>query len=440
VADWTQPGNHLTIKATLETKDGKPSAKRRAAKFIFQLVQVSQERGICLNFPLYPTQIPHPNEADDLFFDPRRNPPPATVLDRDASGTPGGRRADLPGGNTATAVLSSRDFGGYGILRVTALMEGASSELPGHLRDEPGRIDIMIPHSTDDSIIPLEWKQRKHVANLTDDRDNETVPGRDHPGDGLSLYEEYRGFVARGKHVRTHPRYKTVFVHTKVPHADGGLRRLQAASSLQVVRINEVEYDQNKIRVVNFNHGANHVVDQHGLWIASSKTVQAHAGAQSPYGPPKYVDKVEMTNDNAAWDRGYRDYVIAHELCHALCVPHHGGSFRWQWFKRGEHRLSALGGLDLFIATQGGEHSGNEWCLTRYRWAHLIERVASDPRSLVEYGSPEPYGTTLCYTAKGTGVNAPGHQPYPKCGDASEGRGACMSKITVSDVYPEFRP
>jgi len=44
---------------------------------------------------------------------------------------------------------------------------------------------------------------------LADVTDNESDPVADgHPGDGFSLYEEYRGFIIGGQHVEVDPKKK----------------------------------------------------------------------------------------------------------------------------------------------------------------------------------------------------------------------------------------
>jgi hypothetical protein len=55
------------------------------------------------------------------------------------------------------------------------------------------------------------------------------------------------------------------------------------------------------------------------------------------------------------------------------------------------------------------------------------------------YVTSEPMGTSLCDSAVGTGVNAPGRQPQPRYFDAAPGLGACQSWVCVSDKYPPVK-
>ena len=142
---------------------------------------------------------------------------------------------------------------------------------------------------------------------------------------------------------------------------------------------------------------------------------------------------MELNDNNATWRVSYRDLTIAHELCHALAVDHHGDGDRWQQYTWGVLSLYPFGG-DLFIAAQSGEHSGDDTCLIRYDSAHLIENYRHVPGLLVKYGSADVPGRKLCLSSRGTGVNA---DPLAKCGDANPKRGQCLFRITVSDVYPQ---
>jgi hypothetical protein len=419
--DLSQAGNSLKIRATLQTKEGKPTT-RKVESFLFDLPSVSREPGVCMNAPVYYGAAPI-GEPDDLYWRPG------------GGITPAERQLAVPAdANAATATLYCRDFGAYGTLHVAAIMEGDSGEIPGHLRGDPARTDINIPNTEDNSLIATAWKKANKVLDLDDMDDSEELGGYLHPGDGLSMYEEYRGFVVRGKHVRTDPRLKTFFVHPKVPHADAGLRFLQSISGIQVLRIDADEYHGDNMRIVNFSHGACHIVDQHGVVIVSAD-IGPHAGGQSPIGPPKYVDKVEMNLDNPTWRPGYRITTIAHELCHALGVNHHGDGNYWMTFDPSKNPGLPLAD-DINVAVQQGECSGDQTCIMRYRSADFVERAKGDPRSLAAYGLPEPDGTSLCITDAGTGVNDPAHRPFPKCGKAQAGRGKCFLLLTVSDMYP----
>jgi len=67
----------------------------------------------------------------------------------------------------------------------------------------------------DDSQVSDSWKELNKATKLQDDDDNEEGQngvGDEHHGDGLSLYEEYRGFIENKKHIRTSPVKKDLMV------------------------------------------------------------------------------------------------------------------------------------------------------------------------------------------------------------------------------------
>jgi hypothetical protein len=430
LSDARKAGNHLDVRATLETRGtGQPSTTRKLESVVFELVNVSREPGVCMNAPLS-TVVPG-GEVDDLFFE---------RSEQAASGgdvLPGEPRLVVPtqGANTARAAVHSRDFGAYGVLRVTGILEGGTAEIVGHVRGDDSKTEVRIPLSDPGSVVAKSWKRQKKVADWDDDADREMVGGWLYPGDGLSLYEEYRGFSVRGDHKRTEPARKTLFVHTKMSAADGGLRVLSRASGIQVLRIDRDEYRSNKERLVNFNHGAHHVVDQHGVWLVERR-IPTGIGGWSFLGPPRFIDRVEVTPDYVTWDRTFRDGLIAHELCHAIGVDHHGDGDFEMTFEPGAVPSLPKGGT-VSIAVQQGEHSGVQECLMRYCEAtDLVETMVGGKKVLVAYGPSEPHGLILCTTDEGTGVNDP-HRPGRKCGPAQPGRGICLSRPRVSDVHPQ---
>jgi hypothetical protein len=56
-------------------------------------------------------------------------------------------------------------------------------------------------------------------------------------------------------------------------------------------------------------------------------------------------------------------------------------------------------------------------------------------RSYLRWYGAEPVGQGLCANGQGSGVNAAGHAPAPRYGDAAERRGDCLDQICVNDRY-----
>ena len=196
-------------------------------------------------------------------------------------------------------------------------------------------------------------------------------------GDGLTAFEEYRGFVIRGarcsesaealqevgvtvsasgpqeEHVRTAPHQKNVFVHTDDPLLATLVPEFGWASNLTALAICEDGYGGNGFRVVNYTlqeWGAGttwqgHAVTrepQHGLWLerVDETSVPGLKGLAIPVsslamGPPKLTAVVEIAKPLFLLSPALRAYVgyptqsdlmitMRHELGHAVGVPHHG--------------------------------------------------------------------------------------------------------------------
>jgi hypothetical protein len=95
------------------------------------------------------------------------------------------------------------DYGAYG--KVTAKLYTQDPEPPSST--------VSIPRDKNNNWIADGWR----VENYDAAADDETGPGGNtYPGDGFSVFEEYRGFMVKGNHVDTDPTQKDVFVYSEV--------------------------------------------------------------------------------------------------------------------------------------------------------------------------------------------------------------------------------
>jgi len=409
-ADWTprggneegEPGRQLNVRARLQTKSG-GTPPELADKIIFELIEVSREPGTCINFPSRDACQDPP--LPDLRFHPEYNVPNGlAVVDVDelrAETPPGQPRAE------AEAVISSHDWGAYATLRVTAEMPDGRVVV-GHLNNSSRDSMILLPKRQPNSRIADYALERMDAKGLADDDDGEDYPvGDGFKGDGLTLYEEYRGFYERGVHQRGSADTKDFFLHSAIGSpSERGILTFSGLTGLRVhymLRRDELDED----RVINFNRSGrtqretvsllNLARDQHGvimesgvircstcgqdmtnLNMSSSCPVagcegRAESGtsrARGGPGTPKSINRVIIRqprgllggSDNGAVTRTQDVFahVIVHELLHCVNVPHHGDSDQRQcaWtneaLEDGTYMLTE-GGKPITIKSEAGE-------------------------------------------------------------------------------------
>src|SRR5262249_31372397 len=113
----------------------------------------------------------------------------------------------------AEAIIGSYDWGGYGSLKVTAELKDTGEKIIGHLKGKPTLFLIPVPHRRPSSKIAEYARMRMGGGDLPDDDDSEDEPaGNGFQGDGLTFYEEYRGFYENGKHIRGDLKKKDIFI------------------------------------------------------------------------------------------------------------------------------------------------------------------------------------------------------------------------------------
>jgi hypothetical protein len=567
--DEEKAGNTLEVKATLKTKDGSP-LQEKARKFTFALVRVSHEPGVCMNYPAKPKKDPDP----DLQFDRDAQQGLIVVDDKDQPVKTGLKARTNEGAHTqATAVVGAYDWGAYGEIRVTAVMPD-KREIIGYLKTDKSRPFILIPKRKDRSFIADAWKEKwkKEVPNifeLADDDDTEDDPGRlnkraepgpgtcrnrcdghlrclgGHKGDGLTLYEEYRGFYVGGKHRRTNPGKKDVFIHSRPgTNAGDGIMLFRTISGLAVHEgltkdeigpTQSVDFDSPG-EEVDQDAEKSETVDQQ-VWVNANVSKQTptrgakfgilisrvgRPGAAVGYGYPGVPKKVAISNEFHPGDwheirtgKGAQiltnEYptAIAHELLHCCNVAHHGprppckviahgaikcvagtpdrkwvywkldgekvwetqadeetsnpipgtrtaiplGNFKWEdgteitreqlrkWLA-GSDFLQFDAGALLYLACQGGQHSGYQDCVMRYDLAAaFIPKEGDDFRYLNRKRGKdfELTGTALCDQQEDTEVPALNlglQKPLPPLGRYGDApNGFCRSQICVNDWF-----
>ncbi len=467
--DELTPGdNPIKVRAILQTKDGKTATAKR---FKFELVDVSHEPGVSLNYPLG-NRV---GNVNDLQFDPQLN---SELTVRPSPPVPQGsnQTAETPEGNYSEAevVISSYDWGAWGTLKVTADLADGST-ITGHLKGDPSRTNIFLPKRQDNSKIADAWKDYwtrfgHDVTNLPDDDDSEDEPvGDGSKGDGLSLYEEYRGFHENGVHERGNPWLKDFFVVNEIgKKAQDGISVFEGITRLKVrseLRKEELGND----RCINCNHGYAHVVNQHGVRLTRGDL--SFTGGQTQPGPgtPGHVERIVIHLGRRLGSTSSRrlfDHVIAHELLHSVNVWHHGErDIRWvewkadtwqgspavietQFNDHGQPTVSHpvnvyedqkpippetyADGTRLWVAREGGQHSGDLSCLMRYDVADAYAPQSDEiqRRQWLSKQEKEEPGLNLCTVHKGTiwFGDASDHEE-----EGPPTRGDCKHQIRVSD-------
>ena len=366
--------NVLAIQAQLVDMDTGMPSYLIPDKVTFTLADVSREPGVAMNWPEQAAATTDP----DMTFDCALNLSPGeTTIKVDSTDcfkdfeTTGTQLEFDPDYNftPVVATLSPHDWGGWATLNVSAMVAGVAYQ--GSLASNPHNANILLPERQPNSFIADTWKNANGIPlNTHDDSDGEI--DLTSVGDGLTLYEEYRGFymgcfdnpsaypqpeATRGalcQHVEGDPKRKDLFI-ANLASADAGIMQFQVDTNIKVhfrgLSLSELggnEHDGAYERVINFNHSQGaHEVDQHALVIdmgtlqgtsAAINTPSVVSSCPSPFmieqlldcrpGLPKEIQSVTMGRffevqdldaTNTSWVQ-----TVTHELGHAADVYHHG--------------------------------------------------------------------------------------------------------------------
>ncbi|MBI5857445.1 MAG: hypothetical protein HZB42_07320 [Sphingobacteriales bacterium] len=436
--------NSLELKSELMYKVGGkwlPALSHMCRIHYFELMNVSMEKGVCLNTPV-------PKDADqcrDLQLKQEAgheawDDTKASNTKCDTKGLYQQARTEQPEKEYSIKIYS-RDFGSYGFLRSFANVNKKTSldgkpvyiSIPvtkDDVKHPTGRIKktvypdnrVTIPIDIDENrIADGGWMvtgggEVPDPANNNEDEDDKPA-GDGFNGDGLSTYEEYRGFMVMDgddiAHTRTSYKKKDIFVKNE---SGLDLAVYQKVSGLQVHEINDKQYVDDNLRVVNKNFNpTTHIVDQRGLRLVDRKESGSLLGiAESETGQPTVPNReieikvfskkiAQVCKDKKIDFASKMAAVVAHELLHGNNVCHHG-----------EQNPAVENSFNL----EHGLRSGNVSCVMRY----------DNVGGVVPGYDPEAIGSDLCTSPAGTGYNANGKAFK----DAAPKRGNCKGQIRVS--------
>lgn len=226
----------------------------KAEKVKVYLENISVEPGKCLN------DEPGDEEEEDLEI------PQAALWAIGKEGSGAGAKYTcvrvLPKQDPPQEIelkVNAKDYGAWGSVRAEVLLDGK-------WRDAKldGKTVMQIPYDTDEDHIADQWEDDNGVKDQAGDADEDDTPkGNSTKGDGLSNYEEYRGFVEEGRHFSTDPHIKDLFICDETKNASGvggdnslateGITLFETATEIKVhSKLSKKELSDG--RVINRNH------------------------------------------------------------------------------------------------------------------------------------------------------------------------------------------
>ncbi len=293
------------------------------------------------------------NSSPDLIFEPQ------DYADRDIWLEPSFGQIETKSESTSVSVI------------VTAMDYAAVGRIRGYVKGKCGGWQPLtvkagsysgqyldLPRDEDHNLMSDALEDYR---NLKPDADEDQEPSGDGtPGDGLTAFEEYRGFLVESRqgcnspylnHVRTKPTSKDLFVEAESEKARLGVALFALASNLTTHLICEKHYFYASESTPNWrirHHALNFTLQeanqrnwqgqtisqaepQHMIKIGHrtpqdtsgflGKTFPNSSDPEWPYfGPPKFTQYVWVK-----WDEPDETvaFTTAHELGHAVGIPHH---------------------------------------------------------------------------------------------------------------------
>jgi hypothetical protein len=446
-----KPGSILNVNLALKDKNGN-THKIKATAFNLSLVNTSKEPGVCINYPLNENSLSSP----DLKFVSEKSYNEGQNLDL------------IPvNGFTASVQIGAFDGGAYSILEAEAVLEGGL-RIRGRLNLEDNELPILLPYRKSSSKIAQHWLQQNNVTTETDEWDAEKSIGNKFHGDGITLYEEYRGVISKGHFKRLDPNKKELGILIEKNDLElfkSGFELFTQAAAIKIIPFYPNEIASNRQLNSHTQYPSQHKQFVQRLIIApiegpivgenrptnisnktpklseetvidiekiqrlyqSQKAIFDKAGLQIPY-----TESDEISN------------TIAHEIAHGIGAFHHGDNstviprtaqnisrIPFKLFDTfGDPYPIPIEGINLSYGigdSNGNESSGDLNCImaytTRYAW-HFEQDI--DKTLVYRMVPPLKPGTTFCTSPKGTGINNNGFFKDAK-------RGNCLAQLKVKD-------
>jgi len=319
-------GNSIEIGIVAHRKgDPNRPPPQEVLKYTITLEGTSQEKGVDSNWP-----VEHLSTKD---FDMRIDPSEGWI---DVDGKSEGQSATTKSGMTDFRVtVNSYDWGGSTRLRVKAELKD-HSVVVAHVRGNAALESVALPKDDNGNHIGDWWERWEGVTNTDANADDDSKPTGHHDGDGIALFDEYRGVHVRGRHERLSPTVKDLFVWDPDKLGTGLYGR---ATEVAVHVIDNGEFAFRKgapnpyIVTPNGSHG-----DAWTLTLSNTSLggLVGNTNADRIPAIPRDIRGVEIDRAAAqtAWPRdpvGYLASSIAHELGHATHLRHHGGDPPDDW-------------------------------------------------------------------------------------------------------------
>jgi hypothetical protein len=222
--DYADSFEPVSFKASFEDK-------KQTDTISFSLLKITHLPGICCNYPILGDKPA--KEEPDIYFAPQDKQTDQNIKILNDSVASTTKRV-----NEATIVVYSRDFGGHAILQARSFFSSDVALCP---YDDDYSIEI--PNDQDQNCIADAWEKEMGVYGIDRLDDKDKLPsGINREGDGLTAFEEYRGFICdkdviascdgghtkrSGKHVRTSPLCRDIFIYD----ADGLFAKYGAAAN-----------------------------------------------------------------------------------------------------------------------------------------------------------------------------------------------------------------
>jgi len=445
--DEGQVGSTLQFTGEIRCNRGKPSPDREFS--VVARVDSSTQPGVCVNFPA------KGKKTADLVIQRQGTSETLELKSNEGTGQDDAwtkATGNLKVGQKFTVVVASRDYGAFGSLAF-------SCDAPVRIEGFKDLSSLRLPFDENRNHIADEWEPgASGMADAYAD-DDKLPKGDGVDGDGLSVYEEYRGFMCRGVHTRTAPFHKDLFIHNP-GNLPWGLFQLSGITIhfVGMGEFAEEEGAENK-HVINCNRAYATLGQQHLLFLrnrvfADGSMGEAEGGPN--IGPPKETSfvSVDVAKCRAAGGNDRLAVTVAHELGHGCNLQHHGNSnynacnVQYYGTDNAWHAYpGGAGDSGLVVANRGGQCSGVENCIMRYPTANFYEKDKGPIfwqkyiNGISEWGTYYPAGpfsrTLYCTDKKGTGINADGYPGGSVAGDAS--RGNCLHQFQVNDLKPTPR-